>query len=89
MQLFLRRPELDPQELLDAAWYLHGVASVDQARERYTPQRQRQAFAVSAHIFDLALNQEGWPVSGPALVRLRGRRSATGAAAATRTRPRS
>ncbi len=61
VQLFLRRPELDPQ-LLDAAWYLHGVASVDRARERYTPQRQRQAFAVSSHIFDLALQQEGWPV---------------------------
>jgi superfamily II DNA/RNA helicase len=59
VQLFLRRPELDPQ-LLDAAWYLHGVASVDQARERYSPQRQRQAFAVSAHIFDLALQQDGW-----------------------------
>lgn len=59
VQLFLRRPELDSQ-LLDAAWYLHGVASVAQARERYTPQRQRQAFAVSAHIFDLALQQEGW-----------------------------
>jgi superfamily II DNA/RNA helicase len=59
VQLFLRRPELDPQ-LLDAAWYLHGVASVDRARERYTPHRQRQAFAVSAHIFDLALQQDGW-----------------------------
>jgi superfamily II DNA/RNA helicase len=60
VQLFLRRPELDPR-LLDAAWYLHGVASVDRARERYTPERQRQAFAVSSHIFDLALQQEGWP----------------------------
>ncbi len=59
VQLFLRRPELDPR-LLDAAWYLHGIASVDQARERYTPQRQRQAFAVSSHIFDLALQQDGW-----------------------------
>jgi superfamily II DNA/RNA helicase len=60
VQLFLRRPELDPL-LLDAAWYLHAVASVDRARERYTPQRQRQAFAVSSHIFDLALQQDGWP----------------------------
>jgi superfamily II DNA/RNA helicase len=59
VQLFLSRPELDPQ-LLDAGWYLHGVASVDSARERYSPQRQRQAFAVSAHIFDLALQQSGW-----------------------------
>lgn len=27
-----------------ASWYLHTVASVSQARERYTPERQRQAF---------------------------------------------
>lgn len=59
VQLFLRRTEI-PQELLDAAWYLHAVASVNQARERYTVARQRQAFQVSAHIFDLALNQAGW-----------------------------
>jgi hypothetical protein len=57
VQLFLRRAEI-PQELLDAAWYLHAVASVNQARQRYTAQRQRQAFLVSAHIFDLALNQD-------------------------------
>lgn len=59
VQLFLRRPQLD-QRLFDAAWYLHGVASVDEARDRYTLARQRQAFLVSAHIFDLALDQEGW-----------------------------
>jgi hypothetical protein len=59
VQLFLRRAEL-PNELLDAAWYLHAVASVDQARERYSVARQRLAFLVSAHIFDLALSQDGW-----------------------------
>ncbi|MBY4275116.1 DEAD/DEAH box helicase [Rhodococcus fascians] len=59
VQLFLRQPQLD-QQLFDAAWYLHGVASVSAARERYTLARQRQAFLVSAHIFDLALDQEGW-----------------------------
>ncbi|MGC3859273.1 DEAD/DEAH box helicase [Micromonospora chersina] len=59
VQLLLRRAEIQP-ELLDAAWYLHGVASVNEARDRYTLARQRQAFLVSAHIFDLALNQEGW-----------------------------
>jgi DEAD/DEAH box helicase len=58
VQLFLRRAEIPP-ELLDAAWYLHAVASVDQARQRYAVARQRQAFLVSAHIFDLALNQDG------------------------------
>ncbi len=61
VQLFLRRTEI-PQELLNAAWYLHAVASVNQARQRYTPERQRQAFQVSAHIFDLALNQDGHPL---------------------------
>jgi DEAD/DEAH box helicase len=59
VQLFLRRAEI-PQELLDAAWYLHAVASVNQARELYTGARQRQAFLVSAHIFDLALNRDEW-----------------------------
>lgn len=52
--LFLRGREF-PMELVDTAWYLHAVASVDSARQRYTLARQRQAFAVSAHIFDLAL----------------------------------
>ena len=45
-------------KLLDAAWYLHGIASVTTARQRYTLARQRQAFVVSAHIFDLALPQD-------------------------------
>lgn len=59
VQLFLQRPELPP-ELFNTAWYLHGVASVNGARELYTVARQRQAFLVSAHIFDLALNQDNW-----------------------------
>ncbi len=59
VQLLLGPAQID-QQLFDAAWYLHGVASVDEARERYTLARQRQAFLVSAHIFDLALNQPGW-----------------------------
>ena len=62
VQLFVRHTEI-PQELLDAAWYLHAVASVSQARQRYTLERQRQAFQVSAHIFDLALNQDGHPLA--------------------------
>lgn len=59
IQLFLRSAHIS-EELLGTAWYLHGVASVAQARDRYTPERQRQAFIVSAHIFDLALNQDDW-----------------------------
>jgi hypothetical protein len=61
VQLFLRRAEI-PQELIDAAWYLHAVASVNQARQRYSVARQRQTFLVSAHIFDLALNQDDQPL---------------------------
>lgn len=38
-----------------AAWYLHAVASASEAAELYTPARQRRAFAVSAHVFDLTL----------------------------------
>ena len=34
VQLFLRSTQL-AQSLLDAAWYLHAVASIHQARERY------------------------------------------------------
>ncbi|MBH0115253.1 DEAD/DEAH box helicase [Salinibacterium sp. NG253] len=52
--LLLHRTEL-PSDLIQTAWYLHGIASVNGARERYSLARQRQAFLVSAHIFDLAL----------------------------------
>lgn len=59
VRLLLREPQIT-QELIETAWYLHGIASVQGARERYSPVRQRQAFQVSAHIFDLALTQPGW-----------------------------
>ncbi len=52
--LILRSNEIDTS-LLDTAWYLHGIASVDQARDLYPAGRRRQAFLVSAHVFDLAL----------------------------------
>lgn len=55
--LILRQPNID-RKLLKTAWYLHGIASVSTARERYTLARQRQAFLVSAHIFDLALARD-------------------------------
>jgi hypothetical protein len=58
VQLLLRDTTIS-QALLDTAWYLHGVASVSEARGRYTSARQRQAFQVSAHIFDLALYEDG------------------------------
>lgn len=55
VELFLARLKID-SKLLETAWYLHGIASADRALELYSVERQRQAFAVSAHIFDLACN---------------------------------
>jgi DEAD/DEAH box helicase len=40
--------------LLNSGWYLHGVASSPAAADVYPAARRRQAFQVSAHIFDLA-----------------------------------
>lgn len=54
--LFAAQPRLDDQ-LLRVAWFLHGVASSPRAFQVYTAARQRQAFQVSAHIFDLALSE--------------------------------
>ena len=53
IDLFLDRHQVPPA-LLRAAWYLHGVASASSAHAEYGPERQRRAFQVSAHIFDLA-----------------------------------
>ncbi|MFI5642664.1 DEAD/DEAH box helicase [Streptomyces goshikiensis] len=44
-----------PDELLRTAWYLHGVAAVAPDSDEFDPVRLRHAFAVSAHVFDLAL----------------------------------
>lgn len=64
--LFLAQHNL-PDELLRTAWYLHGIASADAAASQYSVARRRQAFAVSAHIFDLA----ALPKDRPQLDRLR------------------
>jgi hypothetical protein len=56
VRLFVRQPRT-PEEVMSAAWYLHGVASSNQAFALYTPERQRRAFQISAHIFDLALDE--------------------------------
>ncbi|WP_228765279.1 DEAD/DEAH box helicase [Aeromicrobium sp. S22] len=50
------QPESIAPQLLKTAWYLHGVASAVDAAEIFNPVRQRRAFQVSAHIFDLALS---------------------------------
>lgn len=59
VQLFLGNAAIT-QELIDVAWYLHGVASSPRALEAYSFDRQRRCFQVSAHIFDLRLEQEGF-----------------------------
>ncbi|MFB8089615.1 DEAD/DEAH box helicase [Streptomyces sp. NPDC055992] len=43
-------------ELLGTAWYLHGVAAAAAGTELYDPVRRQHAFAVSAHVMDLALS---------------------------------
>ena len=55
VQTFIRPTEVG-EDLLRTGWYLHGVASASAAEELYSPARQQRAFAVSAHIFDLALS---------------------------------
>ncbi|MFC8406560.1 DEAD/DEAH box helicase [Streptomyces griseoincarnatus] len=44
------------EELLGTAWYLHGVTAAAEGTALYDPARRRHAFAVSAHILDLALD---------------------------------
>jgi hypothetical protein len=44
-----------PTVLIDTAWVLHQVGTVRPALQIYEPERQVQANAVAAHIFDLAL----------------------------------
>src|SRR4051812_284631 len=55
--LFLQRTDLD-ERLLMSGWYLHGVASVSGAAAIYGAERQRRAFQISAHLFELALTQQ-------------------------------
>jgi hypothetical protein len=44
------------EDLLGTAWYLHGVAAAAAGTDLYDPVRRQHAFAVSAHVMDLALN---------------------------------
>lgn len=57
VRLFTGRTEVSA-DLLRTAWYLHGVASAAARFELYDAERQRRAFQVSAHVFDLALLDE-------------------------------
>lgn len=42
-------------ELLKAGWFLYSVASARKSLELYSSDRQRRAYQVASHIFDLAL----------------------------------
>lgn len=57
---FAAGENLHPQ-LLETAWNLHHVGTVRPALQLYGPERQVQANAVAAHIFDLALRSNDLP----------------------------
>ena len=59
VRLFANQFEV-PDQLVNVAWYLHGVASASIEFGLYDETRQRRAFQVSAHIFDLALLGGAW-----------------------------
>jgi hypothetical protein len=59
VRLFTGRAAIS-EDLLQAGWYLHGVASAPAQFELYDEPRQRRAFQISAHIFDLALAEDRW-----------------------------
>jgi hypothetical protein len=58
--LFRGLEEIDAS-LLDVAWYLHSVASALPALDLYGADRQRTAFQVSGHVFDLLLANRNLP----------------------------
>ncbi|WP_432038646.1 DEAD/DEAH box helicase [Streptomyces cucumeris] len=56
MEVAAFRGERDiTDEVLGTAWYLHGLAALDPEVPGFDAGRIRQAFAVSAHLLDLAL----------------------------------
>ena len=54
VRLFQGPHSVDPR-LVDTAWFLHSVGSALGSVNMYGPERQRAAFQVAGHIFDLAL----------------------------------
>lgn len=57
LALLLGNPEVD-ETLKSTGWYLHGVASSKYALRVYGLDRQRAAFRVAAHIFDLTTKSQ-------------------------------
>ncbi|PAX83397.1 DEAD/DEAH box helicase [Streptomyces albidoflavus] len=59
MEVAAFRDERDiTDEVLGTAWYLHGLAALDPEVPGFDAGRIRQAFAVSAHLLDLALGDD-------------------------------
>ena len=58
LDLLLRRPEVS-DDLVGTGWYLHAVASSKHALRTYGVERQRAAFKVAGHIFDIILHSPG------------------------------
>jgi hypothetical protein len=52
---FFRSGDQLPDDLIRTAWHLHQVGTVRPQLQLYSPERQVQANAVAAHIFDLGL----------------------------------
>jgi hypothetical protein len=61
IRLITQTPETDPT-MIEAAWYLHGIASAASRLDLYSEERRRRAFQVSAHVFDVALAEQRWSV---------------------------
>jgi hypothetical protein len=54
LALLLQKPAIS-EELIEVGWYLHAVASSKYALRAYGVERQRAAFKVAGHVFDLLL----------------------------------
>lgn len=54
LALLIHKPEIS-EELIAIGWYLHAIASSKYALRTYGIERQRAAFQVAGHIFDLLL----------------------------------
>jgi replicative superfamily II helicase len=54
LAILLRSPEIS-ERLIAIGWYLHAIASSKYALRTYGVERQRTAFQVTAHIFDILL----------------------------------
>ena len=53
LSILIGSPQIDAS-LIETAWYLHAIASSKYALRVYGLSRQRAAFGVAGHIFDLA-----------------------------------